>query len=117
MLSGHHSPGLHLSGLCTTLKALQTSLLVEDLVEALDSQTNETVATGTELILQPLLKSRRAAKVLSLGLWLAFLVPNAHKKFFRLLLPVEPLARILAIVKAHSGDSSRFRRSSLPVLG
>jgi hypothetical protein len=70
---------------------------------ALDGATDEIVTTGTELILQPLLKSRWASKVLILGLWLDCLVPNAYEKFSGPPLPVQPLARIIAIVKAHSG--------------
>lgn len=116
MLSGHHFSGLHLSGLCTTLEVLQT-LLLRDLVEALDGMTDEIVATGTELTLQPLLKSRWASKVLTLGLWLAFLVPNAYEKFSRPPLPVQPLARIIATVKHTQGHSWSFRCSGLPVLG
>lgn len=84
-------------------------------MEALEGVTDEIVATGTELILQPLLKSRWASKVLSSGLWLASLVPNAHEKFSRPLLPVQPLARIITVVKVHSGDTSSFRRSGLPL--
>lgn len=53
-------------------------------MEVLDRDTaDKIVATGTELILQPLLKSGWTSEVLSPVLWLVFLIPSPHQEFSR----------------------------------